>query len=208
VPGPRWYRWWDFGGGTMSDLGAHWIDLPFWALDLDAPVAVEASGPPPHREIAPASMSATFHYGPRGTMPPVKMTWYQGTEQPALLKEGKIPSWGSGALFVGAKGMLLSDYGKHVLLPEKDFADYQRPAKSIPDSIGHHAEWIRACKTGEPTTCHFGYSGRLTEANHLGNIAYRVGKKLEWDPKTMRIRNAPEAEQYLGREYRTGWSLG
>src|SRR5205085_2793227 len=62
VPGPKWYRWWDFGGGTMSDLGAHWLDLPFWALALDAPFAVEADGPATHAELAPASMSATFHH--------------------------------------------------------------------------------------------------------------------------------------------------
>jgi predicted dehydrogenase len=207
VPGPKWYRWWDFGGGTMSDLGAHWIDLPFWALKLDAPRIVEASGPPPHPEIAPASMSATFHYGPRGEMPAVKVTWYQGTRKPALWKEGKIPQWSNGVLFIGSRGMLLSDYGKHLLLPEKEFADFKRPAKSIADSIGHHAEWLHACKTGAPTTCPFSYSGLLTEANHLGNIAYRAGKRIEWDAKTMRIRNDPEAEHFLGREYRKGWNL-
>ncbi|MBI1916906.1 MAG: Gfo/Idh/MocA family oxidoreductase [Planctomycetes bacterium] len=207
VPGPKWYRWWDFGGGTMSDLGAHWIDLPFWALQLDAPLVVEAGGPPPHAEIAPASMWAAFHYGPRGDLPPVKVTWSQGTERPAALKEKKVPSWGSGVLFIGSKGMLLADYGKHVLLPEKDFAGFKYPTRTIPESIGHHAEWLRACKTGTPTTCHFGYSGLLTEANHLGNIAYRAGKRLEWEARAMRIRNAPEAEQFLGRDYRKGWKL-
>jgi predicted dehydrogenase len=207
VPGPRWYRWWDFGGGTMSDLGSHWIDLPFWALQLDAPQAVEAGGPPPHAEIAPASMWATFHYGARGERPPVKLTWYQGVLKPEPWKEGKIPPWGNGVLFIGSKGMLLSDYSKHVLLPEKEFADFQRPSKTIPDSLGHHAEWLHACKTGTPTTCHFGYSGLLTEANHLGNVAYRAGTRIEWDAKAQRIRNAPAAEQYLGREYRSGWKL-
>ncbi|HEY8505339.1 MAG TPA: Gfo/Idh/MocA family oxidoreductase, partial [Gemmataceae bacterium] len=77
VPGPKWYRWWDFGNGTMSDLGSHWNDLPFWALKLRAPLAVEASGPPPHPEIAPASMRATYEYGPRDEMPAVRLTWYQ-----------------------------------------------------------------------------------------------------------------------------------
>lgn len=207
VPGPRWYRWWDFGGGTMSDLGSHWIDLPFWALKLDAPRAVEASGPPPHADLAPASMSATFEYGPRGDQPAVKLTWHQGTSKPATWTERQIPRWDSGVLFVGERGMLLADYDRHVLLPEKDFADYRRPAKTIPDSIGHHAEWVRACKTGEPTTCPFRYSGRLTEANHLGNVAYRAGKRIEWDAKGLRIPNAGAAEQYLGREYRKGWQL-
>jgi predicted dehydrogenase len=208
VPGPKWYRWWDFGGGTMSDLGSHWIDLPFWALKLDAPLAVEASGPTPHAEIAPASMSATFHYGARGDLPAAKLTWYQGTMKPELWKERKIAQWGDGVLFIGAKGMLLSDYGKHVLLPEKDFADFKRPSKTIPDSVGHHAEWIQACKTGGATTCNFGYSGALTEANHLGNVAYRAGKRIEWDAKKLRIPNVTAAERFLGREYRKGWKLG
>ena len=65
-PGPKWYRWWDFANGTMSDLGSHWNDLPYWALNLDAPQTVEAFGDPPHPEIAPASMSAKYEYGPRG----------------------------------------------------------------------------------------------------------------------------------------------
>jgi predicted dehydrogenase len=208
VPGPKWYRWWDFGGGTMSDLGSHWIDLPYWALKLDAPLAVEARGPSPHPELAPASLTATFHYGSRGELPPVKLTWYQGTMKPEFGTETKVPLWRDGVLFVGSKGMLLADYGKHVLLPEKDFIDFQRPAKTIPDSIGHHAEWIHACKTGAPTTCPFVYSGALTEANHLGNVAYRAGKRIEWDAKTLRIPNAPDAERFLGREYRKGWKLG
>ena len=206
-PGPKWYRWWDFGGGTMSDLGSHWNDLPFWALKLDHPLTIEASGPPPHPELAPASMTATYEYGARGTMPPVKLTWYQGDEKPALWREKKIPQWDSGALFVGSKGMLLADYDKHKLLPEDQFIDFQRPAKTIPDSIGHHKEWLLACKTGSPTTCPFSYSGPLTEANHLGNVAYRVGKKINWDAKNLKVTNAPEAARLIRREYRKGWSL-
>ena len=112
-----------------------------------------------------------------------------------------------GSLFIGDKGMLLSNYSKYVLLPEKDFAGFVPPPKTIPDSLGHHQEWIHACKTGAPTTCHFGYSGPLTEANHLGNVAYRSGKKIQWDAKAMKIPNAPDAERFLKREYRAGWKL-
>ena len=207
-PGPKWYRWWDFGNGTMSDLGSHRNDLAFWALKLDAPLTVEASGPPPHPEIAPATMSATYHYGPRGDMPAVKLTWHQGTLRPPQWTEKLIPQWGDGVLFIGDKGMLLADYDRHVLLPEKEFADFQRPPQTIADSLGHHKEWLHACKTGAPTTCNFAYSGPLTEANHLGNVAYRAGKKIEWDAKNLRIPNAPDAERFLGREYRKGWMLG
>jgi hypothetical protein len=80
-PGPRWYRWWDFGSGTMSDMGSHLNDLPFWALKLRDPVTIEAEGPPPHAEIAPASMLARYTYGARGEMPPVTVTWHQGKKE-------------------------------------------------------------------------------------------------------------------------------
>jgi hypothetical protein len=119
-----------------------------------------------------------------------------------------VPSWESGVLFVGARGQLLASYDRYLLLPEKEFAGFQRPPQTLAASIGHHAEWIRACKTGAATTCPFNYSGRLTEANHLGNVAYRAGKRIEWDAKQQRIPNAPDAEHLLGREYRKGWQLG
>ena len=206
-PGPKWYRWWDFGNGTMSDLGSHWNDLPFWALKLKAPLTIEAQGPPSHPELAPASMQATYEFGPRGDLPPVKLTWYQGENKPAIWREKGIPQWDSAVLFVGDKGMLLSDYGRHILLPEKDFAGFPRPEPFLPPSKGQHAEWLHACKTGAPTTCDFEYSGWLTESNHLGNVAYRAGKKLNWDPVNLRCTNAPEAERFIKREYREGWSL-
>jgi len=206
-PGPKWYRWWDFGNGTMSDLGSHWNDLPFWALKLKAPLTIEASGPPPHPEIAPASMTACYEYGARGDMPPVKLSWYQGEDKPQIWRERGIPQWDSGCLFIGSKGMLLADYGKHVLLPEKDFAGFERPAPSIRRSPGHHAEWLEACRGGTPASADFQYSGWLTEANHLGNVAYRCGKKLIWNAEEMKATNAPEADRFIARIYREGWKL-
>ena len=206
-PGPKWYRWWDFGNGTMSDLGSHWNDLPFWALNLDAPTTIEASGPDPHPEIAPASMSAVYEYPARGKRPALKLTWHQGSHKPQIWKDKGIPQWGSGVLFIGDKGMLLSDYGKHVLLPEEQFKDYERPEKFIADSPGHHREWVNACLNGGETGSPFSYAGPLTEANHLGNVAFRAGRKLEWDAANMRATNAPDAERFLKRDPRAGWFL-
>ncbi len=206
-PGPKWYRWWDFGNGTMSDLGSHWIDLPFWALDLKAPLTIEALGPPPHPEIAPASMQVTYQYGPRGASPGLELTWYQGRNKPALWRDRAIPQWDSGVLFVGDKGMLLSDYGKYLLLPEDKFLGFVPPEPFIEKSLGHHAEWLHACKTDAPTTCNFEYAGWLTEANHLGNVAFRTGTRLEWDAVNLRAANCPDAERFLRRDYRPEWKL-
>ncbi len=207
-PGPKWYRWWDFGNGTMSDLGSHWNDLPFWALKLQAPLTIEAGGPPPHPEIAPASMHATYEYGARGELPAMRLTWHQGEDKPEIWAAGGIPQWDSGVLFIGTNGrMLLASYDKHLLLPEKDFTDFKRPETFIPKSLGHHAEWIHACKTGEPTTCNFQYAGWLTEANHLGNVAFRAGQKLVWDSAKIRATNTRAADPFIRRKYRKGWKL-
>ena len=142
------------------------------------------------------------------TCRPVKLHWYQGEDKPEPWQTGAIPKWDSGVLFVGDKGMLLASYDKHLLLPEKDFRDFTPPKPFIPKSLGHYAEWIHACKTGSPTTCNFEYAGWLTEANHLGNVAYRAGKKLEWDAAKLCAPNAPEAEPFIRRDYRKGWTLG
>ena len=206
-PGPKWYRWWDFGNGTMSDLGSHWNDLPWWALKLDHPLTIEAESPEPHAELAPASMHAIYTYAARRELPPLTLHWYQGVMKPKPWSEGLIPKWGDGVLFVGDQGMLLSDYSKHILLPEDKFKDFKAPDPFILKSRGHHEEWLQACKTGEPTTCNFLYAGPLTIANHLGNVAYRAATKLEWDPAGLRARNTKAAEPFIQRAYRPGWRL-
>lgn len=206
-PGPKWYRWWDFGSGTMSDLGSHWNDLPFWALKLDAPQSVEAFGLPPHPELAPASMTAVYEYGARGDLPACKVSWYQGTHKPERWKAAEIPQWPNGVLFVGQEGMLLSDYGKHVLLPEEQFADFVPPEPSLPRPASHHQEWLQACREGTASGSPFSYAGPLTEANHLGNVAYRSGAKIQWDAAAMRVLNNDRANALCSRQPREGWTL-
>jgi len=204
----NWRKWWNFGGGHLADMGCHWIDLAFWALKLRHPLTVEAQGPPAHPEGAPPWLVVTWTFPARESLPPVTLKWYHGDRKPPHATDGRLGDWkGNGVLFVGKKGMLLADYGNHRLLPAEDFKDYARPPKSIPESIGHHAEWVKACKDGSPTTCNFDYSGALSEAVLLGNVAYRTGKKLEWDAQALKAKNGPEADRFLRREYRKGWAL-
>jgi predicted dehydrogenase len=206
LPG-AWRSWWDFGTGGLGDFGCHYMDLPFWALRLRHPTTVEAEGPPIHPERTSPGLIVRYEFPARGDLPPVKMTWYDGGKRPAFLAERNIPAWGAAVLFIGEKGMLISDYSRHQLLPEAQYAGFQRPEPTIPASIGHHAEWIRACKTGEPTTCNFDYSGTLAEAVLLGNVAYRVGRKLQWDAEQLKCVACPEADAYLRKPYREGWKL-
>ncbi|HSU53558.1 MAG TPA: Gfo/Idh/MocA family oxidoreductase [Candidatus Dormibacteraeota bacterium] len=202
-----WRHWWDFGEGILGDMACHYMDLPFWALELKYPESVEAEGPPIHPETTPEWLIVHYQFPARQNHPPLALTWYDGGKKPELLGQGKAPAWPNGVLFVGDKGMLIADYHQHKLLPEAQFAGFQSPPKSIPDSIGHHNEWILACETGSPTTCNFAYGSVLTEAVLLGNVAFRTGHKLEWDGPGLRVKNSEQAKNYLMAEYRRGWQL-
>ncbi|MDB6111714.1 MAG: putative dehydrogenase [Pedosphaera sp.] len=203
----EWRRWWDFGNGTLGDMGCHYLDLAQWALRLSHPLAIEAEGPPVHKETTPAWLIVRYEYPVENRTSPLRITWYDGGKRPALVAEGKLPNWRNGVLFVGEKGLLLADYNHHRLLPESKFDGFVAPAQFIPDSIGHHEEWIQACKTGGPTTCNFDYAGRLSEAVLLGNVAYRIGTKLEWDAAAFKVKNCKEAMDFVHRDYRKGWTV-
>lgn len=201
-----WHWWWDFGGGELGNIGCHYVDLPFWALELDHPLTVESQGPPPHPESTPSQQHVRYEFGARGDWPPVTLTWTHGFQPPPIFAEHKFPDWAWG-VFVGSEGMLLVNYAQRLLWPEAKFADFEPPEPSISASVGHHQEWINACKTGSPTSCHFGYSSRVTEAVLLGNVAYRSGTKIHWDAAGLTVTNDPQANSLLRREYRSGWKL-
>ena len=209
----HWRRFWAFGTGTLGDMGCHVIDLVHWALKLRAPTTIAAEGPPVHPVGTPRWLNVHYEYPARGEMPPVKMHWYDGGHKTPLLselnddKDQPLSKWGLGVLFIGDKGKLAANYSKRLLLPKEQFADFKPPEPSIPDSIGHHNEWIQACKTGSPTLCNFDYAGALTEAVLLGTVAYRTGKKLQWDAEALKATNAPEADEFLRKQYREGWTL-
>ena len=213
-PGPRWYRWWDFANGTMSDLGSHDNDVPYTVLDLWrpdgkggkvlAPLTIEAVShnvPVAHKELAPATLRATFEYAAVGSQPALKLVWHQGDDKPP----GWVEGWGERSqVFIGENGMLL---GNGKLLPEEKFKDFEPPPATLPRSPGHYMEWVSYAKGDGPVPgSNFQYSGWTTEANHLGNVAYRIGKKIEWDYENMRAKNAPDADPLIKRpEYRKGW---
>jgi predicted dehydrogenase len=201
----NWRRWWDFGQGTLGDMACHYMDLPFWALNLRHPTKCWAEGPPVHPETCPLGLTVHYEFPAREKMGPLTLTWYDGTMIPKEVEGQRVP--GSGVMFVGTEGMMFADYSNYRLFPAEKFKGFEPPAKTIPDSIGHHREWIKACKEGTPTLCNFDYSGALTEAVLLGNVAYRTGKALDWDAKNLKATNCPEADQYIRKEYRPGWEV-
>ena len=201
----QWRRWWDFGQGTLGDMACHYMDLPFWALKLRHPISCEAEGPKVHPETCPLGLIIRYQFPERDGLPPVKLTWYDGKLIPKTVAGERVP--GNGVMFVGSKGKMFAGYSKYRLFPKDKSSSIKPPKQTIPRSIGHHAEWIKACKDGSPTTCNFDYSGALTESVLLGNVAYRAGEKLEWDAKNLKATNLSAADKYIRKEYRAGWEV-
>ena len=208
VPGPKWYRWWDFGNGTMSDLGSHWNDLPFWALDLKR----RSRSKPPARRRTRRSR----RHRCRRPINMARAAKHAAGEAHLASGRQQARDLGDRAAFRNGTGRAVHRrQGNAALRLWQAHAAAGKGVRRVPASGTVHPatrsgitpNGCNACKTGEPTTCNFEYSGWLTEANHLGNVAYRVGKKLEWDPVAMKCKNAPEADAFLRRQYRSGWKL-
>ncbi|MGE3309321.1 MAG: Gfo/Idh/MocA family protein [Limisphaerales bacterium] len=210
----RWRGWWDFGSGGLGDMGIHNLAPVFDALKLGPPSRVHASSTPVFPETVPVAAMVHYEFPARGTLPAVKVHWYDGGLLPARpdeLEGGRPLDAEDGILFVGDKGkMLVGGWGGESprLIPEALHREFQPPPKTLPRSVGHHAEWIEACKKGTPTASDFAFAGPLTEAVLLGSIAIRMpGEELRWDSAAMKIPNLPDAEALLHYAYRPGWSL-
>ncbi len=215
----KWRGWWDFGTGALGDMACHTANMAFMALDLRYPTSVQAKcADDLNDETFPSWSVVEYEFPARGDLPALKWFWYDGGgNKPAWVNEkltklahgADIP--GSGSLLIGDKGTLFSpnDYGAaYKLLPEKDFEGYKPPTPWLPRVGGRHAEeWLKACKGEGQTMSNFGYAGPLTETVVLGCVALKAGQKILWDGPRMRITNLPEANQFLRRKYRKGWTL-
>jgi predicted dehydrogenase len=220
-----WRGWWDFGTGAMGDMGCHMLDPVFYALELTPPTSVEASfstfvpeglswDKKFNTETYPRASLIYYRFPERGGRPPLKLTWYDGGLMPErpeeLAPDLKMGSIYGGLLFIGDEGKIICNaHGAEGLriIPESKMQAYERPPKRLPRSIGHHQEWIEACKGGPRAGSNFDYAGPLTETVLLGNVAIRAQQRIEWDPVEMKVTNVPDANVWLRREYRAGWAL-
>ena len=205
----KWRGWWDFGTGSLGDMGCHIMETPFKVLGLGFPYEAEAScttvwaGDFVEANYASACPPSSivrlkFKSEAHGD---VALNWYDGgimPDLPDVLKDDEfIGDWNGGSVFHGSKGILVTDcYSRNPrLLPSSMMDDFNRPDPSIPrvkDGFSGHANnWVEGCINGTPTSSPFSYAGPLTEAVLMGNLAiksfqYKVlkaGRKAtDWAP--------------------------
>jgi predicted dehydrogenase len=226
-----WRCWWDFGSGTVGDMGCHAMHVFYKALELGQPRAVqgarttmyggyfhmEADGKetlPPKIETPETesySNIITWDFPERGQHPALQMIWYDGGMRPPrpIEMDPATPMPVEGLLFIGEKGKLLSGYygGKNRLLPEKQFHGFQPPPKTLKRTIGHYKEWVLACKTGSPTNVNFEFGSQMTQVAQLGAMAARCARPLLWDADSRTVPNNAEANGWVNPPYRAGWTL-
>ena len=214
-----WRGWWDFGCGSLGDIGCHTFDAPFWTLELGLPTRVEGEcGEVTHPGYTPWGAKTTYHFPARGGKPPVELTWYEnGFEVPKPEGwEGEFQPGEGGMVMYGAKNTLFH-YGMRPtsprLLPDSRMEEMKPALREIPRMPstrgGPIKQWMRVIK-GEENECgtNFDYAAPLSEMVLLGAIAQRVGKTIEYDAETMTITNIPGLDHLIKEPVREGWSYG
>jgi predicted dehydrogenase len=213
----NWRGWVDWGVGAIGDMGAHLIDQTMWALDLGYPTSIETVSTPFNKASYPGATMTFYEFPARGSMPPVKLTWYDGAlvpSKPEELGDEELKKEGGG-LLIGTKGKLLYEtYGlRPRLLPSSLHQSVSTPPRKLPrvQNEAHEMNWADAAKGRAEASCPFEYAARLTEVMLLGIVALRAGHRISYDGANMRITNAapngPDANDFLRREPRQGWSL-
>jgi predicted dehydrogenase len=233
----EWHGWYDFGNGSIGNMGCHVMDGVFWALKLEHPTSIEMEeSRGGSNERYPIGSRVRWDIPARGDLPPVKVYWYEGLNKtttggpegglhaaqgnarnlPPLLLElqKQYPSEhfdSSGTLYVGEKGILYtSTYGDMRIVPKAKMNAVPAPPRTLPRPKDSFADFIAACRAGKADTATpFEYGARLTEFTLLANLAQRagVGRKVEWDGPNMKVTNLPELNEWVNRPYRKGWTV-
>lgn len=232
----KWRGWWDFGCGALGDMGCHIMDMPYWALALTAPDWVDAKQEGGTAISGPLWSTITYHFPTSVFGTPLRYVWYDGVTAkdgvyqhtaPEALWKGDFPSADHvfrrfDLVLVGEKGRMFFCRSRQDWLfkPESLKDGFTEPPRTIPrvaggvrtgkgeDTGGPYVEWLEAIRTGTPALSNFAVAGPFSETVLLGNLALRVGRRIEWDAKNLKATNAPEADALIRRAYRKGWEIG
>jgi predicted dehydrogenase len=231
----NWRGWWDFGAGALGDMGCHIMDMPYWALGLTSPDSVEAKQEGGTAIAGPLWSTITYRFPTSVFNSPIKFVWYDGVTSkegvyqhtpPEELWKADFPTADHvfrrfDLLLAGEKGRMFFCRSRQdwIYKPESLTSGFTEPPKSLPrvpggandgkgeDTGGPYVEWLQAIRSGVPALSNFAASGPFSETVLLGNVALRLGKRVQWDARKLAVTNAPEAAPLIRRAYRKGWDV-
>ena len=223
--------WYDFGGGSMADMGHYSLWTVFNALELSGPTSVDpmlshhcmlrdgVASTIRNDFSFPAASIVRFKYPARGQRPAVDLIWYEGGIKPSTpeeLEPGRELQ-PEGMMFVGDKGKILAGFRVEAprLIPESRMPGQPAPVVAARRGQGGEApqlspglkQWVEGCKGGEHSKGSFTNAGPISEAVNLYAVALRTGRRLMWDAEAGRITNLADANKYLSRDYRKGFEI-
>ena len=207
---------WDYSGGQMTNWGAHHLDIAQWGLGMDDSGPVEITGKgefdPEKRFEVPSAFALTYKYGNgvvvecQSPVPKVAPLIPDRKEQAMEILDGKTDF--TGCIFEGEKGLLYVNRGVVRVWPEEVF---EEPIKDtdirLYKSTQHFQNWLECIKTRKLPICDVAIGHRSASVCHLGNIAIRTGRKIQWDPVKEEIVGDAGAARLTGKEYRAPWKL-
>lgn len=202
-----WRGFWDFGTGSLGDMGCHIFNMPFMALDLRNPLSVQAQTSGHNRETFPEWAIVTYEFGARKGRGPLTLHWHDGGKKPAASLVPGFEIGGNGSIVVCEKATIFS--------PDEGNTQFHlvgggtMPDIVVDESPGHMAEFMRAAAGGVAAVSNFpDYSGPLTETVLLGNLAiWADGPKLEWDARRMEVKGTKEFDSLIKPDFKPGWAL-
>lgn len=216
--------WYDFGAGSIADMGHYSLFPLFRALGITSPaVSAEAYATTTcalHGNVSvgirndvafPLSCIIRFKFNAQPELPPFDLFWYDGGMKPSTPDEyvssGKSLQ-GEGMMFVCEKGRIIAGFrgeNPQLFVDNKNITP-ERPARERSNENANNV-WINSFKNNTQSPGSFLYTGPVTETILLGGVALRARKRVEYDTAAMKITNVPEANKFLVREYRKGWEL-
>lgn len=197
LPNPTdtfWGKWRDideFGGGGMTDWGAHMFDIAQWGLNMDESGPIELTLP----KDGPKGKGLTYRYA-------------SGVEMLHQPVEGK-----QFCQFIGTEGEVKVARGELITTPatlkDKVIGDKEPSAsdKSVYFSDNHYKDFLDAIRSRKNPICDVEVGHRTATVCTIGNIAYRLGQSLKWNPSSEKFDNSPEANQLLSRPMRKEWAV-
>lgn len=199
-----------YSGGWTPGMAPHLVDLPVWALELGLPLCATSSG---GRYLIQDCGDAYDFQEVLWQYPGFTMTWttslinsfaFDLQGRPGLHRR-------RGIYFQGVNGTLIADYGYLKIVPEgermDDEIDETKLAKAVPDSPGHHREWLDGLRSRKQPSCHIGYHTKVDMAIQLAMLSLKLGRSVLFDAETMTIPNDREASKHLFPEYRAPWRI-